>query len=587
MWQNEDKLIRNLFLESLLTFFLSMLTTSLGTLVDGLVIGNTMTTGSVAAFQIINPLNFMFAIIGSVLNSGCTNACSKALGQNDATKARAVFSATNIFGVGLSIIVALVILVLADPILIFLGAEQETEVFFNAKDYLIGYLFGLPAITATKLLASIMQLDSDRPRAIAATAVMTVVNIAGDLLCVFVFHTGLAAIAAVTTISYYAGAAVLILHFVKKDIIFKFSLRSPDWNTLKNICFKGMPKGVSRITSSVRGIFMNKMATGIAATCVAGLAVSFNVNYLVNAVVMGIASTFMILISVYYGAENRRALKVIIKVACICEIAFTGTLSVLLFVLAPQISRLYLGHNIDAIPYGITCLRWYAAGLLFQGFNILFADYLQATGRIGEANIIYVIEDVAVTIGAGLLLSGRFLADGIYMSVAVSQILTFVLIPVFVFISNRVHKRSAGDFLMLGSDFGSAPGDEFLVTITSMEGVIKASENLLKFCLGKGLSKRKANAIALASEEMVSNIISKGFSDGKPHYIDLRGRYEKDGGMTLIIRDDTKLYNPLSRLEYIKSNDPTTNIGLRITMNLAKDVNYTSTLKLNNLEIRL
>ncbi len=47
-----------------------MLTSSLGSLVDGLVIGNTMKTNAVAAFGLINPLNFIFAIIGSVLNSG-------------------------------------------------------------------------------------------------------------------------------------------------------------------------------------------------------------------------------------------------------------------------------------------------------------------------------------------------------------------------------------------------------------------------------------------------------------------------------------------------------------------------------------
>ncbi len=47
-----------------------MLTSSLGSLVDGLVIGNTMKTNAVAAFGLINPLNFIFAIIGSVPDRG-------------------------------------------------------------------------------------------------------------------------------------------------------------------------------------------------------------------------------------------------------------------------------------------------------------------------------------------------------------------------------------------------------------------------------------------------------------------------------------------------------------------------------------
>ena len=92
MQKSGNKLIRYLFICSFSTFFLSMLTSSLGSLVDGLVIGNTMKTNAVAAFGLINPLNFIFAIIGSVLNSGSTNACARALGKNEPDRARAMFT---------------------------------------------------------------------------------------------------------------------------------------------------------------------------------------------------------------------------------------------------------------------------------------------------------------------------------------------------------------------------------------------------------------------------------------------------------------------------------------------------------------
>ena len=79
MWKKEDKLIRDLLLNSFGAFFLSMLTSSLGTLVDGLVIGNVMDTQCVAAFGLVNPLNFIFALIGSILGSGMSNGCARML----------------------------------------------------------------------------------------------------------------------------------------------------------------------------------------------------------------------------------------------------------------------------------------------------------------------------------------------------------------------------------------------------------------------------------------------------------------------------------------------------------------------------
>lgn len=83
MIRKEEKLIEKVFLSSLAAFSLSMLTSSLGSLVDGLIIGNTMDTQCIAAFGLINPLNITFALIGSILDSGMSNSCAKALGEND------------------------------------------------------------------------------------------------------------------------------------------------------------------------------------------------------------------------------------------------------------------------------------------------------------------------------------------------------------------------------------------------------------------------------------------------------------------------------------------------------------------------
>ena len=292
------------------------------------------------------------------------------------------------------------IVVLIDPITILLGAENGTEMFVNAKEYLLFYVLGLPAITATKLLSSIMPLDSDRRRIVAATAVMTAVNIAGDLFCVFVLHAGLAEIALVTTVSYYAGALVLMLHFLKKDIIFRFTFRSPDWRSFADLVRTGLPKGVSRVTTSIRGIFINRTAAAIAAVAVAGYSVQSNLNYMTNAVVMGLAQSFMLVMSLYYGEENKDAMKRVARAACQLELMLVGLLSLALLLLAPFIAKLYLGSNADAIPAGTLSVRWYAAGLLFQGFCILFADYLQVTSRVFYANLVYAVEDVVLTAAA-------------------------------------------------------------------------------------------------------------------------------------------------------------------------------------------
>ena len=587
MFRKEEKLIRNLFLNSFAAFFLSMLTTSLGSVVDGLVIGNTMDTQCIAAFGLINPLNFTFALLGSVLGSGLSNGCAKALGKNDPDRACKLFSVTIIAGIGLSVIVAAVILVFASPITHFLGAQEEAEVFINAKQYLIFYVFGLPAITGTKLLSTIMQLDSDRGRIVASTIVMTVVNILGDLFCIYVLHAGLKEIALVTTFSYYAGWLVLMLHFRRKNRIFRFVFRNLDWKNFGGIVFKGLPKGVSRATSTVRGIFINRVAAGIAATVVAAYTVQTNVNFLVNAVIMGIAQTFMIITAMYYGEENKEAMKKVVNIACFFELLMTGGVSAVLFVFSPLVAKLYLGSNIEAYGAGIISLRWFSAGLLFQGYCILFADYLQVTGKVIQANLVYVIEDILFTVSAVLVLIRRFETAGLFAGIAAAHMLTLLSILVYITIQNRGLVRSTKDLLMLDEDFGGLPENEYAATVTDVEGAAAASEDLITFCLSKGIDRKDAVHLGLAAEEMVVNIVEHGFTDGKPHYIDLRGIYRQGEGVTFIVRDNCRPFDPKERFRYLSNDDPTTNIGLRLAMNIAKDVTYTAAMKLNNLIIRI
>ncbi|MBR5070736.1 MAG: ATP-binding protein, partial [Oscillospiraceae bacterium] len=226
-------------------------------------------------------------------------------------------------------------------------------------------------------------------------------------------------------------------------------------------------------------------------------------------------------------------------------------------------------------------------GLLFQGLSILFADYLQVTGKVFCANMVYLIEDVVLTAAAVSILAEHFGMGGLFAGISLAHVLTLLCIPVFIIAVNRRKIRSSDDLLMLEDGFGIDPGNEYVQTVTDLEGAVAASEALIRFCEDRGVDKKTAGRLGLAAEEMVANIIQHGFSDGKPHSIDLRALFKQDDGVTLIIRDNCRPFDPKERFRYLTDDDPTANIGLRLTMNLAKEVTYTSAMKLNNVTIKV
>ena len=92
--------------------------------------------------------------------------------------------------------------------------------------------------------------------------------------------------------------------------------------------------------------------------------------------------------------------------------------------------------------------------------------------------------------------------------------------------------------------------------------------------------------LALFVEELCNNIIKFGFTDKKKHSIDVRA-IKLDDGWKLRIRDDCKRFDPTEWMKIHESDEPTKNIGIRMVCGMAKDVNYLSTMELNNISIKI
>ena len=200
--------------------------------------------------------------------------------------------------------------------------------------------------------------------------------------------------------------------------------------------------------------------------------------------------------------------------------------------------------------------------------------------------MVYILENVVFTVLAVTWLSGTDSAEHVYRGVAAAHLLMFLAIPVFVMIRNRRPLRHLDDFLMLNNAFGVSPEDQIAVTITSMEEVISLSKQLWNFCRNKGLDERRSYLTSLAAEEMAGNIVVHGFSDRKRHNLVVRVIC-KNGAMVLTLRDDCRPFDPKERFQYLDSDDAAANIGLRMIMRIAREVSYSSAMKMNNLIIRI
>ena len=258
-------IIRNTFYIQLLAFILLSLSSSVGSMVDGVVIGQFLGVDSTAAFGIINPLMIAFSIIGAVVSAGARNRFTKLLGAGKTEQARNVFSLACILSTGIATALMLFLIIFSGPVTRALGASGNTaDLLPQARNYLIGISFGLPAMNLVRVLNGFMALDNDRNLPVISSIFLTVSDILMDLAAVLFFHGGTLEMGVATSISYYVALAVLLTHFRKKDIFLRFQFRGLPWDETSAILGKGMPSGVCRLGNTLRCIFMNRMLALIA-----------------------------------------------------------------------------------------------------------------------------------------------------------------------------------------------------------------------------------------------------------------------------------------------------------------------------------
>lgn len=140
--------------------------------------------------------------------------------------------------------------------------------------------------------------------------------------------------------------------------------------------------------------------------------------------------------------------------------------------------------------------------------------------------------------------------------------------------------------MLLPKGFGIPKEDCIERSIGTFEEVIELSEQVIPFCMERGIDKKEANHLALCIEEMAGNVIEHGFADGKPHHLDVRVLV-KDGAVVLRLRDDCVKFDLKEKAEswHFDPEHPEKNIGIRMVMRVAKDVAYTNAMNTNNLII--
>lgn len=582
-----DHITKNLFTGAVYIMIMIQVSISLSALIDGLIISRCLGGEAIAASGLCSPYFDVISVVAGLIAIGGQTICAKNMGVGRMKEANRMFSMICVVALIASVIITIPGIIFADKIAIGLGARgNAANLYMPSKEYLVGLFIGTPAYMFVSVLTPFLHLDGDKFRAAISLAAMAVIDIAGDFANVYIFHKGMFGMGIATSFGYIAALIIAIFHFKKKDVMFKFSMRSIVWSDIKELMKVGLPTANNRLSGLLRKIVMNYMVIFTAAsTAMVAQSILGNIRVITSAFALGVGATVLLIAGVIVGEEDRTNTKNLLNVGLRVGLYIMGGLAVVLFVAAPAIAKFYV-NDPKEISLTVAALRWFAVSMPLNVINQVFINYTQGIHNLKLTNVLTMNHKFACSVVSAFVMAWLFGINGIWASAFVNEVLVLLIIVIWASVKKGKLAVHADDYLFLPEQFGVADEDKIELSIQKLDQVMNLSKEVSAFCISHGVDKKRTYLLALFIEEMGGNIVEYGFDDGKPHSIDLRVLY-KDDDLILRMRDDCRAFDLRKQVEMCDSEDLVSNIGIRMVLGLAKDVTYVNTMRTNNLTIKI
>ena len=588
--QNQQKdIIASMFLPAAIVMIFSMLTGVVANIIDGVITSRYLGHDAYSAVSLLGPMVNIILLLASFISIGGQIVCSHKIGKGERQKANAVFTFSVVFGLGIAALFLLVCIFAPEVLFRICGirGSRQPEIFEHMLKYMKGYIVGIPAVILVQILSPYMVMDNGKKLITISAVVLCVSDVTGDLLNIFVFHGNIFGMGLATSVSIWLQLAVLATHFVRKKGYFRFSLETMTFGEFGDIVKCGSVSFVKKLAVIIRDIATNRinLVVAVSTAAVAAKGMQSDLNMLMFCISIGIGRTLLTVSSMYYGASDKEGLKRSFTYAIKLCVKITLVAGAILFFAAPFIAGIYTSDP-EVTRLSVFSIRCMALGLSLDGITEIYQDYLLGIQNRKMVNILCFVERLFVPIITAAVLGKIFGSEGIMAAVAVGKVILILGMFLYLCIRNHGIPKHTEDYMFLEKGFGGRKEDNIDAHIYSMEDVAGESMRAWQFCLEHGVSARQARLMSLFVEEMAGNIVEHGKPRNKTGIcVDYR-LYADKNRISLCLRDFCEQFDPMKYYE-IHRDDTEENIGIRMVMNLAKDIRYIYTFNTNCLYINL
>jgi len=592
---NENKITKEMFRGTMIVMIIAELSGAITAVIDGMITSRYLGSDMMSAYGIASSYFTIVSIISGVLMIGCQSLAVEAISKGKKEDAKKIVTLSAITGIILTGLITLIMWIAPGMIAVLFGASKgDTLTIDYISDYLRGISIGAPFWFLFVLLTPIVQLDGGGKTATIAAIVMGIVDIVCDILFGIVLDMDLFGMGLATALSHMGACIVMVIFMLSKKSTIKFYFKNPKFNTLPRVIVNGLPRAISMIARTIGPILLNIIVLNIVVGSNIGmtaLSVQRSTSFCATSIGWGIGGAMLMIEGLYYNERNFTEFKSTMFIGLKNILMLVVPFSIILFFVSPFIARFYVAdykNNLELYETSLKALRYFYISLPFVAFNVSFASYIQSLNKKVLTYLLNASIECIALVVACYLLSINNGYNGFFLGFFVGEaVLSFICI--LWFLLNKLIKKNTYAKYMLPDDFIKEGTLIIEKNVYCVDDCVKASEEISDLCANTKLSKSQIYKLSLCVEEMCVNVFTHGFTkDNKKHNVRYRIVIEGDR-VVLTLIDDCKMFDITKKLKTfaIDKEHPEKNCGIRMLLLIAKEIHYTNTMNINNLQIIL
>lgn len=404
-----------------------MFVNGLYNLVDTIYIGHGMGSMGIAGLSVAFPVQMIIGGIGAMLGIGTASLISRSLGAKDYERARWAFGNNLLAILTAGVLFMAIGTVFLVPVLRAFGATDTIIPY--ASEYMSVIFLGSPLILGTMSLNNVIRSEGAAKTAMWSMLIGALTNIVLDPVFIFALGMGIRG-AAVATILSRVAALIWVARFFRSGhslVTISLSDMKPRFRILREIITVGFPALLHHASSSFVFGLINQLAAFYGGNiAVAIFGVNNRIIIFSSMPVVGIAQGMQPIVGYNYGAKQYHRTAEGIKTSQIIALAVCSAVSLFLLFFPKPVLTIF-SSDPKLLEMGPHAIRLMVAGFFLAGFNKVGGAVFQALGKARPAFIVNMARPILFFIPLLLLLPKVLGLDGVWLSFAAADVLSFIL----------------------------------------------------------------------------------------------------------------------------------------------------------------